>query len=187
MSDIDKEQLAQPERQNHAESDGDRTGLFRSESERGGIAAKNLPKDPPPRAANRSAQEWRCCEQCETWFAAPCYRVAKGEARWCSRSCLAAHRKATGAQAGANNPRWLGGVSNDSMRYRRRARAKAPEKERARSRLAYAVRRGYVARQPCACGAPIAEAHHDDYSKPLDVRWLCRACHVAEHRGAKVA
>jgi ribosomal protein S27AE len=32
------------------------------------------------------------------------------------------------------------------------------------------------------CGAEKAHAHHDDYSKPLDVRWLCRTCHSIEHR-----
>ena len=32
------------------------------------------------------------------------------------------------------------------------------------------------------CGRRVeVHAHHDDYSKPLDVRWLCRRCHALEH------
>lgn len=24
--------------------------------------------------------------------------------------------------------------------------------------------------------------HHPDYSKPLEVVWMCRPCHLAEHK-----
>jgi len=51
----------------------------------------------------------------------------------------------------------------------------------ARSAAKMAVRRGKLVPQPCeACGAR-AEMHHDDYSKPLDVRWLCTTHHRAHH------
>lgn len=58
-----------------------------------------------------------------------------------------------------------------------------PRKNRARANLRYAVKAGKVERKPCeVCGAESAEAHHDDYDRQLDVRWLCRPCHVQEHR-----
>lgn len=56
------------------------------------------------------------------------------------------------------------------------------EKIRARDALANAIRYGAMVRQPCEkCGAENTHGHHDDYSKPLEVRWLCHFCHAAEH------
>ncbi len=31
------------------------------------------------------------------------------------------------------------------------------------------------------------QAHHDDYSKPLEVRWLCRSCHQRHHAAERKA
>lgn len=56
-------------------------------------------------------------------------------------------------------------------------------KERARQTLRRAVRRGDVVKLPCeVCGLEEAQAHHDDYAKPLDVRWLCSTHHGEVHR-----
>ena len=45
-----------------------------------------------------------------------------------------------------------------------------------------AIRDGRILKQPCViCGEEKAQAHHDDYSKPLDVRWLCSEHHNEYH------
>lgn len=55
----------------------------------------------------------------------------------------------------------------------KRCRARDPVKEKARNAVSNAIRDGRLVRQSCViCGAK-SEAHHDDYTKPLDVRWLC--------------
>lgn len=33
------------------------------------------------------------------------------------------------------------------------------------------------------CGVPNAHAHHDDYSKPMEIRWLCKSHHYLHHHG----
>lgn len=44
------------------------------------------------------------------------------------------------------------------------------------------MRDKHLERQPCEiCGAK-AEAHHEDYNKPLEVRWLCFKHHREWHK-----
>lgn len=63
--------------------------------------------------------------------------------------------------------------------------------------LARAVKIGKVTR-PTQCencgdsptptkGRSLIQGHHDDYSKPLDVRWLCTLCHAEVHREDRYA
>lgn len=45
-----------------------------------------------------------------------------------------------------------------------------------------AIRKGLLVRGPCAiCGEKRTDAHHSDYSRPLDVTWLCRPHHKRLH------
>jgi hypothetical protein len=53
-------------------------------------------------------------------------------------------------------------------------------KDSVRSKASMAKRRGRLLPQPCeVCGrTDRIEMHHDDYSRPLKVRWFCRAHHL---------
>lgn len=52
----------------------------------------------------------------------------------------------------------------------------------AHSAVSRAIKAGVLRRGPCEqCGCEKSVAHHDDYDKPLQVRWLCQPCHVAHH------
>ena len=68
-------------------------------------------------------------------------------------------------------------------RIREKDKRADPAKVRARQILNKAIRAGKIVRGICWCGKP-GEAHHTDYSKPLEVVWLCRTHHAREHRTA---
>ena len=58
-------------------------------------------------------------------------------------------------------------------------RKRSPGKNRARAKVSNAIRNGRSKRGKCEiCGATKTEAHHDDYRKYLQVRWLCRKHHM---------
>ena len=57
-----------------------------------------------------------------------------------------------------------------------------PDRKRAHSLLEKALMRGKLTRWPCmVCGAAKVEGHHPDYSRPLDVVWLCPGHHREVH------
>jgi hypothetical protein len=68
---------------------------------------------------------------------------------------------------------------------RQRWRREHSEKYLAQTAVGNAVRDGKLKKGPCAaCGTTVGRiiGHHHDYSRQLDVTWLCPACHGAEHR-----
>lgn len=108
------------------------------------------------------------CKNCSKQFLARPYKLLIGESKFCSRKC---------ANSGSNNPNHTGQrLSN--YENKKRSMKKFPEKFKARRALKFAVDSGKLKREPCFCGNPKSEGHHSDYSKPLEVTWLCRKHHI---------
>ncbi|BAO20626.1 hypothetical protein [Pseudomonas phage PPpW-3] len=101
-------------------------------------------------------------------------RVAAREAYAQTDEGKAARRRARNRYAEANKE----GSAHRCKAYR----AANPKKARAHDLVAYALRTGALIRQGCeVCGESSDVAHHDDYAKPLDVRWLCASHHRYWH------
>jgi hypothetical protein len=76
---------------------------------------------------------------------------------------------------------------NSYMRKNRKKHSELTDIQRfkanCRSYLNTYIKRGVIKKQPCSvCSNPIVEAHHEDYSKPLDIIWLCKVCHIKKHK-----
>ena len=73
--------------------------------------------------------------------------------------------------------------SRQTPEYRDEYRASYPAKYKANNAVSNAVRDGKLLREPCeVCGERRnVHGHHDDYAKPLCVRWLCAAHHRQWH------
>jgi len=76
-----------------------------------------------------------------------------------------------------------------AKRYREENREEVQAKDRARGFRVYDLSKvkarqkaAVLEPQPCEVCGESAERHHDDYAKPLDVRWLCKQHHGEAHR-----
>jgi hypothetical protein len=89
--------------------------------------------------------------------------------------------------------KWCSGAARRKSDTRKRLMARErercvksdPEEQKKRAirrATRAAIAKGLLIREACGvCGSVNTEAHHDDYSKPLEVRWLCRKHHNAHH------
>jgi hypothetical protein len=86
-------------------------------------------------------------------------------------------------QDGEHNGNWKGGISKEFYRYKLTQKARYPEKLHARNMTYTWIRRGKIIKEPCCiCGDINSVAHHENYSKPKEITWLCREHHKQLHK-----
>lgn len=93
-------------------------------------------------------------------------------------------RRKASAEYYARNREEIRAKRREQDRLNPRKTDRTTPQERARSKLRYAVWSGKIIKPArCQeCDRPCnPHGHHDDYEKPLDVRWLCSWCHAAVH------
>ncbi|AXN57959.1 hypothetical protein [Acinetobacter phage ABPH49] len=72
--------------------------------------------------------------------------------------------------------------NRQSDTYIGKYRKEFPKKYKAHNAVNNALRDGRITKGPCEiCGAEKSVGHHDDYDKPLEVRWLCQGHHKQWH------
>jgi hypothetical protein len=115
----------------------------------------------------------RECRWCKKNFQALAKEVNRGKGLSCSVSCANAVRSAARKDP-ESRAKWLAANKGTPHFVAQRRAHHIVENEILRKRLT---------RLPCEkCGTKESvHAHHEDYAKPLDVKWLCVAHHRQHH------
>lgn len=123
------------------------------------------------------------CKACNTQKASSEFYVSdRTHCKACVRARVRRHRRLNDSVREYDRKR--GNRQEGAKPWRR----KNPAKYKAQNVLNNALRDGKIKREPCYfCGAKVVHGHHQDYSRPLDVTWLCPRCHHRLHALEKAA
>jgi len=114
-----------------------------------------------------------------------------GKCKDCARKDIRAHRLENADAVRTYDRQRNSNPDRAAARKRRQReyRINTPERRAAHVAVGNAIRDGRLEKRPCAfCGdSGRVEAHHHDYSKPLDVTWLCSPCHRRFHALERMA
>ena len=116
------------------------------------------------------------CHMCLRYLPITSFNKNKGRSTGLTSRCKLCQKKRKRKLTNARR--------QSNLRRQCKYRKKYPGKHRARLAVGLAIKKGILSRFPCCrCGEAKAYAHHDDYRKPLKVRWLCHPHHVETHLG----
>ncbi len=100
--------------------------------------------------------------------------IKRGRGRFCSVICV--RRFAGKVVRGPTHYKWKGGQKHWDEVIKKRNKEN-PQIRYAQHQTTYAIKTGVLIKQPCERCGNKAQAHHEDYSKPLLVKWLCPKHH----------
>ena len=137
-----------------------------------------------------SLSETKVCPMCKEEKPASEFYVNRAQGgRLCSycKPCSLERKNASRAQRSKYDQAYRAANADKRRRW---ARERATVKKRAKDALSRAIETGRMVRpancSECGRSDVQIQGHHPDYSKPLDVVWLCPTCHGAAHRVASV-
>jgi len=137
------------------------------------------------------------CTRCGRWFAIDGFYRDNRAKKWGIRGvCKECHSRISIETRDKDKARLRAREWQEKSRYRHRP--EVIERERNRSKVRNktleakcrfianrAIKQGVLVRPnfcPVCGGKEKIEAHHDDYFRPLEVKWMCPLCHAKYHR-----
>ncbi len=111
----------------------------------------------------------RECLICGKSFPIKESQLKHGKGRHCSLSC---------AGKAGNIEKHGTEIKDPHYDYKKKYREDNPEKTKVHRLIQKEYRNGRIKKAPCVvCGSVKSEAHHENYSDPYDIIWLCKKHH----------